>query len=120
MKLLHVGISRVERRIKLGSDEPKIFFKSSKAMGAVLNDYNLKILELIERYSPPSIKALAKLSGRTPTNVSQTLQLFILYDIIEIKREKTCKRPLLRECHFTTGRRSARSANNIGIVEWLY
>lgn len=110
-KIVKIGImpsDKFEQRIldiaagkyKPAADEPKIWFNSLKSMAEVLSENNLKVLELIENKKPASITELAKLCGRTLSNLSRTLKTFEKYGIIEIKQEHRIKKPILSQRHF--------------------
>lgn len=115
MKTIKVGImssDKFEKRMldiamgkyKPSADEPKIWFSSLKSMAEVLSENNVKLLELIEEKHPSSVTELAKLSGRTISNLSRTLKTFERYGIVEIQQENSrMKKPVLSSRHFQQG-----------------
>mgnify|MGYP000397977062 FL=1 len=53
---------------------PKIWYTSLNGISQILNPDNVALLRLIERERPDSVSALAELSGRNKSNLSNTLK----------------------------------------------
>lgn len=111
MKTLHVGIMPEDEfqqrvldiaagRYKPSSNEPKIWFHSLKSLAEVLNENNTRLLALIEKMKPASVKELAELSGRKASNLSRTLKTFERYGIVELKKESKLVRPIVKATNF--------------------
>ena len=66
--------------------EPKVWFTSMKSLAEVLSDENRAMLKMIEELHPDSIKELAEITGRQPSNLSRTLKTLSNYGIVEMKR----------------------------------
>jgi predicted transcriptional regulator len=54
-----------------GKDDPKVWFTSMESLAQVLSTKNALLLELIARSKPTSMRELATLSGREPSNLSR-------------------------------------------------
>jgi predicted transcriptional regulator len=76
-------------------EEPKIWFNSIETMSQVLSTRNVELLKLIEREKPQSISELAEKSGRKQGNLSRTLKQFRKYGIVDLKKEKRKKVPVV-------------------------
>ncbi|MCC2625265.1 MAG: MarR family transcriptional regulator [Burkholderiales bacterium] len=111
MKTLKVGIMSYENykkrvlaiasgKYKPSPTEPKIWFESLRSLAEVLNENNTRLLSIIEKSKPASIKELAELSGRKSSNLSRTLKTFERYGIIELKKENKFIRPIARAIDF--------------------
>lgn len=111
MKALKVGIMPADKlqqrvidiaagRYKPSPDEPKIWFNSLKSLAEVLNDNNARLLDLIEKTQPLSVKELSELSGRKTSNLSRTLKTLERYGIVELKKEKKLVRPIVKAKSF--------------------
>ena len=75
--------------------EPKIWFNSIETMSQVLSTRNVELLKLIEREKPQSISELAEKSGRKQGNLSRTLKQFRKYGLVDLKKEKRNKVPIV-------------------------
>jgi predicted transcriptional regulator len=75
--------------------EPKIWFNSIETMSQVLSTRNVELLKLIEREKPQSISELAEKSGRKQGNLSRTLKQFRKYGLVDLKKEKRKKVPVV-------------------------
>lgn len=75
-------------------NEPKIWFESLKTMAQVLSPDNVRLLDLIERNRPNSLRSLAKISGRHPSNLTRTLKTMEKYGIVLLKKEKKTVVPI--------------------------
>ena len=61
-------------KYKPAKDEPKVWYTSLNAVSQILNPENIALLRLIDTERPESITALAELSGRKKSNLSNTLK----------------------------------------------
>jgi predicted transcriptional regulator len=111
MKALKVGIMPAEKmqqrvldiaagRYVPSHNEPKVWFNSLKSLAEVLNENNAKLLDLIDKMKPLSVKALSEMSGRKTSNLSRTLKTLERYGIVELKKEKKLVRPIVRAKSF--------------------
>ncbi len=87
-------------RYKPAPNEPKVWFHSLKSLAEVLNENNTRLLALIEKMRPSSVKELAELSGRKTSNLSRTLKTFERYGIVELKKESKLVRPIVKATNF--------------------
>jgi predicted transcriptional regulator len=81
-------------------NEPKVWFTSMKSLAEVLSDDNRALLHVIMETKPPSISALAEATGRKPGNLSRTLRTMSNYGIVELRREQSFVRPIVRTATF--------------------
>lgn len=81
-------------------NEPKVWFTSMKSLAEVLSDDNRALLHVIIEMKPESISALAKATGRKPSNLSRTLKTMSNYGIVDLKREKNHVRPIAKATEF--------------------
>ena len=93
-----IAIAKGEYKPKPG--EPKIWFTSMKSAAEVLSDQSRALLKVIRESNPDSVAALAKLTGRQPSNLSRTLKTMSRYGLVELKREKTHLRPVVEATDF--------------------
>ena len=111
MKTLKVGIMTADKlqqrvidiaagRYKPIPSEPKIWFNSLKSLAEVLNENNTRLLEMIEKLKPLSVKELSEVSGRKTSNLSRTLKTLERYGIVELKKEKKLVRPIVKARNF--------------------
>ncbi|MBT79747.1 MAG: transcriptional regulator [Alteromonadaceae bacterium] len=68
------AIAIAQGKYKPAKDEPKIWYTSLNGISQILNPDNVALLRLIERERPDSVSALAELSGRNKSNLSNTLK----------------------------------------------
>ncbi|MCL1043681.1 MarR family transcriptional regulator [Shewanella marisflavi] len=61
-------------KYKPAKDEPKVWYTSLNAVSQILNPENIALLRLIDTERPESVTALAELSGRKKSNLSNTLK----------------------------------------------
>jgi len=80
--------------------EPKIWFSSMKSLAEVLSDNNRLLLKIIAESKPETIKELAELSGRQPSNLSRTLKTFERYGFVEMVAGKRSKKPVAKSVDF--------------------
>ena len=80
--------------------EPKIWFASMKSVAEVLSDQNRALLKVIRETSPGSLAILARTTGRQPGNLSRTLKTMSRYGLVDLQREKTHVRPVVKATDF--------------------
>ncbi|MDQ5921016.1 MAG: hypothetical protein QG673_1072 [Pseudomonadota bacterium] len=111
MKAIKVGIMPADKfqqriidiaagRYKPSTNEPKIWFNSLKSLAEVLNENNTRLLNIIEKMNPLSVKELSELSDRKASNLSRTLKTLERYGIVELKRENKTVRPIVKANSF--------------------
>ena len=93
-----IAIAKGEYKPKPG--DPKIWFTSMKSVAEVLSDQNRALLKVIRETSPDSMAVLAKATGRQPGNLSRTLKTMSRYGLVELQREKTHVRPVVKATEF--------------------
>ncbi len=93
-----IAIAKGEYKPKLG--EPKIWFTSMKSVAEVLSDQNRALLRVIRETNPDSMAVLAKTTGRQPSNLSRTLKTMSRYGLVDLQREKTHVRPVVKATEF--------------------
>lgn len=81
-------------------NEPKIWFSSIKSLSEVLSENNLRLLRIIDEEKPSSIKELADITQRQPSNLSRTLKTMERYGIIEFKKCGKNSRPIAKALEF--------------------
>jgi len=110
-KVMNVGIMSKDafrkRAIKIAKGEytpkrgePKVWFESMQSMAQVLSNSNQELLEVILRHEPDSMKELSKITGRSPGNLSRTLYNMQRYGIVELKKQKTTLKPIVKVSDF--------------------
>ena len=67
-------------------DDPKIWFSSINSMAQVLNENNIRLLNLIRERQPKSIRELELLSGRASSNISRTLKTLESHGIVKMRK----------------------------------
>ena len=111
MKILKVGIMPRENfqkrlmdiasgQLKPKKNEPKVWFSSIKSLSEVLNENNLRLLQIINEKKPASIKELACITHRQPGNLSRTLKTMERYGIVEFKKGGKNSRPITKALEF--------------------
>ena len=65
--------------------EPKIWFNSMASLAQVLSDQNRELLALIAQEEPESISELARLSHRSQSNLTRTLNKMEHYGLVRMK-----------------------------------
>ena len=97
MKTLKIGIAGYDRMKArtlaiAGGDytpakgEPKVWFTSIESFAKLLSEHNRRLLELISRERPGSLTELAKMAGRSKSNLSRTLKTMAQYGLVELQR----------------------------------
>lgn len=89
-----LAIARGEYKPK--PDEPKIWFTSMRSLAEVLSDDNRALLSVIRNTHPTSLTDLAHSTGRKVSNLSRTLKTLAQYGIVELIREHTHLRPIVK------------------------
>ena len=79
---------------------PKIWFHSIKSLAEVLSDNNRALLKMIADEEPETIKELAQLSGRQPSNLGRTLKTFEHYGFIKMEKTARTKKPIAKAVDF--------------------
>lgn len=80
--------------------EPKIWFHSMKSLAEVLSDSNRALLKLIADEAPETIKELAEMSGRKPSNLGRTLKTFEHYGFVSMEKHAKAKKPIAKVTDF--------------------
>lgn len=93
-----IAIAKGEYKPRPG--DPKIWFTSMKSVAEVLSDQNRALLKVIRETSPDSMAILAKTTGRQPSNLSRTLKTMSRYGLVDLRREKTNVRPVVKATEF--------------------
>ncbi len=95
MKTLRVGIASPAQMssrtlagargaLKLGPDEPKLWFTSIESLARVLSGENRLLLDLIIERRPKLLAELEALSGRAKSNLSRTLKTMERFGLVEL------------------------------------
>ena len=95
MKTLSIGIASLAGMrartlavargdLKIGADEPKLWFTSIESLARVLSDKNRLLLNLIIEQQPKSLAELEALSGRAKSNLSRTLKTMARFGLVEL------------------------------------
>jgi predicted transcriptional regulator len=71
-----------------------------KSVAEVLSDQNRALLKVIRETKPDSMAVLAKATGRQPGHLSRTLKTMSRYGLVELQREKTHARPVVKATEF--------------------
>jgi predicted transcriptional regulator len=93
-----IAIAKGEYKPKAG--EPKIWFTSMRSVAEVLSDQNRSLLKVIRDTNPESVSVLAKTTGRQPGNLSRTLKTMSRYGLVDLRREKSHVRPIVKATGF--------------------
>ena len=81
-------------------DEPKVWFESVQSMAQVLSNSNQELLKAIIRHEPDTMKELASITGRAPSNLSRTLHTMQRYGIVELRKRKGALKPIVKAQDF--------------------
>jgi predicted transcriptional regulator len=95
MKILRIGIASIadmkartlavaRGELKVGRNEPKLWFTSIDSLARVLSDKNRLLLDLIIEHEPKSLTELEALSGRAKSNLSRTLKSMARFGFVEL------------------------------------
>lgn len=71
-----------------------------KSVAEVLSDQNRALLKVIRETNPDSMAVLAKTTGRQPGNLSRTLKTMSRYGLVDLWRDKTHVRPVVKATGF--------------------
>lgn len=93
-----IAITRGEYQPK--RDEPKVWFESVQSMAQVLSNSNQELLKAIIRHEPDTMKELASITGRAPSNLSRTLHTMQRYGIVELEKRKGALKPIVKAKDF--------------------
>lgn len=93
-------IATAKGTYKPSPGEPKIWFTSMRSVAEVLSDRNRALLRVIRETNPDSVAVLAKITGRRPSNLSRTLKTMSRYGLVDLRREKTRVRPVVKATDF--------------------
>jgi predicted transcriptional regulator len=99
MTTLRVGIASYEQmkertkaiargELKVGTQDPKVWFPSAESMARILSAKNRELLETIRRTAPQSLAELAERTGRKKPNLSRTLKTMEQYGLVELRRRQ--------------------------------
>jgi len=80
--------------------EPKIWFTSMRPVAEVLSDQYHALLKVIRETNPDSVAAPAKITGRQAGNLSRTLKTMSRDGLVDLQREKTHGRPVVKATDF--------------------
>lgn len=105
MAILHIGVkpqSEIRARliaiakgdVKPTENEPKVWFPSIRSLAEVLSDQNRELLKLIAEKEPQSLKELAEISGRAPSNLSRSLKTMSHYGLVKLERHNRGVKPV--------------------------
>ena len=111
MKILRIGIMPRDKfqqrtidiaagRYKPKKNEPKIWFSSIRSLSEVLSDNNVRLLNVIAEEKPESIKKLAEIVNRKPSNLSRTLKTMARYGIVELEKHGKESKPIAKALNF--------------------
>lgn len=81
-------------------DEPKIWFTSIRSLAEVLSDENQALLQLIVDKRPDSIRELADMTGRQPSNLSRTLKTLSAYGFVKLEKLNKTVCPIAKAAKF--------------------
>jgi predicted transcriptional regulator len=69
-------------------------------MAQVLSSENQELLKIITEKKPASLKELALVTGRKPSNLSRTLNTMSQYGIVELVKQQRAVMPVVRVTDF--------------------
>ena len=81
-------------------DEPKIWFTSIRSLAEVLSDDNQALLQVITDKKPSSIRELADITGRQPSNLSRTLKTLSAYGFVKLEKLNKTVCPIAQATQF--------------------
>lgn len=96
-KTLRVGIASYEEmkertiaiakgKLKVGKEEPKVWFTSIESFAKVLSEKNRVLLEVIGEAEGLTLTELAEKTGREKSNLSRTLKTMERYGLVNLER----------------------------------
>ncbi len=75
-------------------NEPKVWYTSLSALSQVLCPKNIDLLRMIESSKPETMADLAELSGRSPSNLSATLNKLKEKGFVSFEERGKTKKPI--------------------------
>lgn len=81
-------------------NEPKIWFTSIRSLAEVLSDDNQALLQVITDKKPDSIRELADITGRQPSNLSRTLKTLSAYGFVKLEKHNKTICPIANATQF--------------------
>jgi predicted transcriptional regulator len=72
--------------LKVGSNDPKVWFNSIESFAKVLSERNRELLRIIAETGPGSLRELAERTGRAKSNLSRTLKTLERYGLVCFER----------------------------------
>ncbi|HLB41493.1 MAG TPA: helix-turn-helix domain-containing protein [Gammaproteobacteria bacterium] len=111
MKIIKIGIMSqkeirertlaiAQGKYKPKPDEPKIWFTSIRSLAEVLSDDNQALLQVITDKKPDSIRELAEITGRQPSNLSRTLKTLSAYGFVKLEKHNKTVCPIAQAIKF--------------------
>jgi predicted transcriptional regulator len=111
MKIIKIGIMSqkeirertlaiAQGKYKPKPDEPKIWFTSIRSLAEVLSDENQVLLQVITDKKPGSIRELADMTGRQPSNLSRTLKTLSAYGFVKLEKLNKTVCPIAQATKF--------------------
>jgi predicted transcriptional regulator len=96
-KTLRIGIANYEEmkertiaiakgKLKVGKDEPKVWFTSIESLAKVHSEKNRVLLEVIGEAEGLTLTELAEKTGREKSNLSRTLKTMERYGLVTLER----------------------------------
>jgi len=95
-----IAIAIAEGECKPKPGEPKIWLTSIEPVAEVPSDQNRAPPKVIRETRPDSMAVLAKTTGRQPGNLSRTLETMSRYGLVDLLRDKTHVRPVVKVTGF--------------------
>ena len=92
--------ARISGAYKPAPGEPKIWFASMQSLAEMLSDENRALLRVIADTKPDSISALAKTTGRKPSELLRTLRRMSNCGVVELERGRSHLRPVAKAVEF--------------------
>ena len=96
-RMLDIAAGKIEAE----RDAPKVWFSSIQSLSEVLNENNVRLLQLIREHQPATLSELATLSGQKASSLSRTLKTMEKYGIVELRKYDRRKvRPIAKATEF--------------------
>jgi predicted transcriptional regulator len=90
---LTIGIAPRDYIRKLTAGESRHWVSSMEALGKILSEKNVLLIDMIRRSEPDSVSHVARLSGRAKTNLSKTLNAINRLGLVQFELQKGKKGP---------------------------
>ena len=74
------------RKLRVGRNEPKVWFTSTESFAKVLSAGNRDLLRMIAEQEPGSLDELARITGKAKSNLSRTLKTMAGYGLVRLDR----------------------------------